>query len=222
MTVEQPTLAGRRHHGARREPPSGPLRTSCRPPPVKARSANTRPPYTPATCASPVHRQTIASTLPSTPTVTSRCSPASRPPPRPGFWAGSPVGSRVRGARVEGDTDEGGGRRGVVGGPPRPRRPSGGRRWRQHRTASSRCFCCWGEPAFRDAARSRPLRWYRSAGGIPAQFGGAQRPGRCTRSHGHSAASQAATASASGTSSSAWLARTHDWTVTSASGDSEG
>ena len=78
------------------------------------------------------------------------------------------------------------------------------------------------EPAFRDAARSRPLRWYRSAGGIPAQFGGAQRPGRCTRSHGHSAASQAATASASGTSSSAWLARTHDWTVTSASGDSEG
>ena len=57
--------------------------------------------------------------------------------------------------------------------------------------------------------------------GISAQFGSAQRPGRCTRSHGHSAASQAATASASGTSSSAWLARTHDWTVTSAA-DSEG
>src|SRR5262245_43863706 len=52
---------------------------------------------------------------------------------------------------------------------------------------------------------------------VDAGFGDGQRPGRCTRSHGHSAASQAATASASGPSISAWLARTHDWTVTSAS-----
>ena len=70
--------------------------------------------------------------------------------------------------------------------------------------------------------RGRSVGIGRRRGKDPAQFGGAQRPGRCTRSHGHSAASQAATASASGTSSSAWLARTQDWTATSASGDSEG
>ena len=74
------------------------------------------------------------------------------------------------------------------------------------------------------AVRSSASPWYRSVGvaGIRPSVGGAQRPGRCTRPHGHSAASQAATASASGTSSSAWLARTHDWIVTSASADSEG
>jgi hypothetical protein len=56
----------------------------------------------------------------------------------------------------------------------------------------------------RTRARWRSRRWYRSANRRhPRPFGGAQRPGRCTRSHGHSAASQAATASASGTSSSA-------------------